>query len=153
MLFERAGRRFELVDTDRAGDCMIEAHVDRSMVAGDLDLDGDMDLAIGELNGPLRVLANDGAGKGDWLIVELRERDGVGNRHAIGAMVVLTQGSTQQRRWIVGGGGFQSTSAQYAHFGLGAAAAEVAITITWPDGVAQTIEGVEPNQHLIVRRD
>lgn len=153
MLFERAGRRFEFVETDRAGACMIEPHVDRSMVGGDLDGDGDIDLAIGELNGPLRILANDGEGKGDWLIVELREREGVGNRHAVGVTIVLTHGDSQQRRWIVGGGGFQSTSAQYAHFGLGASAGEVAITVTWPDGIAQTIEGVAPNQHLILRRE
>lgn len=148
MLFERDGPRFELVEGDRAGACLQEPHVDRSMVAGDLDGDGDIDLVIAELNGPLRVLENDADGKGDWLIVELREP--AGNRHAVGAAIKLTQGEQVQRRWIFGGGGFQSASAQYAHFGVGPD--PITLTITWPDGTSQSIEGVEPNQHLVIDR-
>lgn len=153
LLFERDGARFSLVEGDRAGACLQEPHVDRAMVAGDLDGDGDIDLAVGELNGPLRVIANDGEGKGHWLIVDLRERAGVGNRHAVGAMIELTGGAGVQRRWIVGGGSFQSASTQRAHFGLGDDARSVSLTITWPDGIAETMEGVEVNQHVVVQRD
>jgi len=151
LLFEREGARFEPVEGDRAGTWLTEAHVDRSMVTGDLDLDGDVDLVIGELNGPLRVIENDGD-KGGWLIVALREREGIGNRHGVGSMIELTQGDRVQRRWVVGGGGFQSASSLETHFGLGDAPGLVSLSITWPDGAMQRVEGVEPNQRLVVRR-
>lgn len=152
LLFERDGARFEPVQSRRGGSCLLEPHVDRAMVAGDLDDDGDIDLAVGELNGPLRVIENIGDNKGNWLIVDLRERAGVGNRHAVGSKIVLAGAGGEQRRWIVGGGSFQSASSQRAHFGLAADEGPVTLTITWPDGTAQTTEDVDVNQHVVVQR-
>jgi len=155
-LFVRDGDRFELAEPSRAGDFLAEKHVDRTFVAGDLDADGDIDIVIAELNGPLRVIENVGADASgrDWLIVELRERPGVGNRHGVGSMIELRDPAADapQRRWIVGGAGFQSHSAHYAHFGLGEDPGPVELTITWPDGATQTVENVRPSRHLVVER-
>ena len=36
-----------------------------------IDHDGDVDVVVGELSGPVRLLRNDGTPGGSWLIVEL----------------------------------------------------------------------------------
>ncbi len=143
LLFERAGPRFERVLPDRAGPWLAEAHVDRSAAFGDLDGDGDVDMVVGERGGPVRVLENDGA-RGHWVAVALSDRR-AGNRHGLGAKVVLRQGTTTrttQTRWVFGGGSFQSASAPVAHFGLGAASQPVTLEVTWSDGTVQRIDKV-----------
>jgi hypothetical protein len=151
LLFERAGARFERVLPGRAGAWLAEAHVDRSAAFGDLDADGDVDVVVGERGGPVRVLENDGA-RGHHLIVELRDgRPGFGNRHGLGSRLVLRQAGVAQARWIFSGGGFQSASAPYAHFGL-PDAGPISLEITWPDGRSQTLHGVKVDQHLVVER-
>ena len=112
-------------------------------------------MVVGELNGPLRLLRNDGAA-GDWLIVELRdERVGSKNRRGLGSRIDLEVDGRIQRRWIFSGGDFQSSGAPYAHFGLGPRngdGATVSLRILWPDGFEQRIDDVNPRQHLVVRR-
>ena len=151
LLFERVGDRFEMVEGDRAGGWLAEAHVDRSMVVGDLDGDGDVDAVIAELNGPLRVIENDGEGKGSWLIVELRGHGG--NRHGLGAMVEVRAGESVRRRWIAGGMGFQSAFAPAAHFGLGEDGGPVDVTVAWPDGMRESLEGVAINRRVVVEQE
>jgi hypothetical protein len=151
LLFERAGARFERVDAERAGAWLAEAHVDRSAAFGDLDGDGDIDIVVGERGGPVRVLENDGA-RGHSLVVELADRrPGIGNRHGLGAKVVLRQGDQVQTRWVFSGGSFQAASAPYAHFGL-PSAAEAAVEITWSDGLRQRLGPVAVDRRLVVAR-
>ena len=151
LLFERVGPRFERVDAARAGPWLAETHVDRSAAFGDLDGDGDIDMVVGELNGPVRVIENDGAG-GHSLVVELADRrPGAGNRHGLGSRVVLRQGQALQTRWIFSGGSFQAASAAYAHFGL-PTAERARIDVTWSDGARQTVEDVEVDRRVVVDR-
>ena len=151
LLFERTGARFERVDAARAGAWLAETHVDRSAAFGDLDGDGDVDMVVGELNGPLRVIENDGAGA-HHLVVELADRrPGVGNRHGLGSRVVLRQGAATQTRWIFSGGSFQAASAAYAHFGL-PTADPVRLEVTWSDGVRQAVEDVGVDRRMVVER-
>jgi len=151
LLFERTGARFERVDAARAGAWLAETHVDRSAAFGDLDGDGDVDMVVGELNGPVRVIENDGAGA-HHLVVELADRRaGVGNRHGLGSRVVLRQGAATQTRWIFSGGSFQAASAAYAHFGL-PTADPVRLEVTWSDGVRQAVEDVGVDRRMVVDR-
>ena len=101
------------------GPWLAEAHVDRSAAFGDLDGDGDVDVVVGELNGPVRVLENDGA-RGALAV-------GRAGRTAAPASATATawaaasccaRATTAQTRWIVSGGSFQAASAPVAHFGL-----------------------------------
>ncbi|MHC4992192.1 MAG: CRTAC1 family protein, partial [Planctomycetota bacterium] len=118
LLFARDGRRFRRVDADEAGPWLAAAHRDRTAAFGDLDRDGDVDVIVGELNGPIRVLRNDAgaAGDGSWLVVRfVDDRPGSKNRRGLGARLELQAGDTTMRRWIFTGGGFQSSSAPEAH--------------------------------------
>jgi len=151
LLFERAGPRFERVDAARAGAWLAEAHVDRSAAFGDLDGDGDVDMVVGELNGRVRLIENDGAA-GHHLIVDLADgRAGVGNRHGLGSRVALRQGGAAQTRWVVSGGSFQAASAPYAHFGL-PTGDPVDLEVTWSDGVSQSLGGVQVDRRVTVDR-
>jgi enediyne biosynthesis protein E4 len=149
LLFERRGARFERVAADTAGAWLGEAHVDRSAAFGDLDGDGDVDVVVAELNGPVRVLENDGAG-GHFLLVEL-EQEGVGNARGLGSRVVLRQGDTTQTRWVLSGGSFQAASLSQAHFGL-ASDREVDLEVFWPDGARQAVARVPVDRRFVVRR-
>jgi hypothetical protein len=125
--------------------------VDRSAAFGDLDGDGDVDIVVGELNGAVRLLRNDGAG-GHHLIVELQDRrPGVANRHGLGSKVTLRQGGAERTRWIFSGGSFQAASAAYAHFGL-QSADPVQLDVTWSDGVHQRVEDVRVDRRVVVDR-
>jgi hypothetical protein len=150
LLFERAGPRFGRVDAARAGPWLAETHVDRSAAFGDLDGDGDIDMVVGELNGPIRVLRNDA--EGHHLIVELADRrPGVGNRHGLGSRIVVRQGAATQTRWVFSGGSFQAASAPYAHFGL-ASGGPVQLEVAWSDGVRQTLKDVRVDRRMVVDR-
>jgi len=150
LLFERSGPRFERVEAARAGAWLAETHVDRSAAFGDLDGDGDVDMVVGELNGPVRLLRNDAAGH--HLIVELLDRRaGVGNRHGLGSKVTLRQDGAAQTRWVFSGGSFQAASAAYAHFGL-PRASPVDLEVTWSDGHTQRVPDVRADGRTVVER-
>ena len=123
----REGDGFRLVEDTGLGG----PRRDRTAVVADLDLDGDLDIVAGELNGALRLYRNTHDGNDDFLLIEPRP--------AQGAMVEISMRDAEgldhrQRRWIRGGGPFQSTAAPYAHFGVPAGFTVEDVTVHWPDG-------------------
>lgn len=85
----------------------------------DLDLDGALDLAVVNRNGPLEVFRN-AAPLGNWLLVDLR---GSGpNTRAVGTFIEVRTKDSRQLREITVGGGHASGDAGLHHFGLGRAA-------------------------------
>jgi hypothetical protein len=149
LLFERAGERFELAKG--AGAPFERPIGGRAAAFGDTDGDGDVDAVVVTLNGPVVVLSND-APPQHAIAVGLEQ--GGGNHRAYGAAVELRVGGSVQRRWITGGGSYQSADAPVAYFGLGTAAADAPRTlrVTWPDGETTTIEQPTLDRHLVVRR-
>ena len=167
LLFARDGKRFRRVQPGESNPWLGQKHRDRNAVFGDFDSDGDIDIIIGELNGPIRVLRNEmiggdanvnpnGTAK-DWLIVELSDgRSGIKNRRGLGSRIELqatdeSDAASKQRRWLVTGGGFQSSGAPYVHFAV-PHAREVSLTVIWTDGSRQQISNVQLGQRLRVER-
>lgn len=137
-LWIRDRDRFRFVDPDDPdlGTLVAEnpwlrrPHRDRSAVFADLDRDGDLDVVVAEHNGPLRLLENRHDRTDDWLVVEPVP--------ALGAEVVATRGDLVQRRWIRGGGPYQSNVPPEVHFGVprpeSGEGGPIEIEIRWPDG-------------------
>ena len=152
LLFERVGERFRRVRGDVAGAWLEEPHQDRGAAFGDLDRDGDVDVVVSELGGPVRVLENVGA-PGAWLVVELADRRaGSGNPRGLGARVELLAGGVTQVRWVASGLSYQSSSWSAAHFGLGAHEGAVELVVRWPDGVEQRVEVPSARRYVTVER-
>lgn len=151
-LFERVEQRWVQVPPEDGGAWLSNAHRDRGAAFGDLDGDGDLDVVVHELAGPVRLLRNDAA-VGSWLRVGLRdERSGIGNRRGLGAQVTVSWGTETRHRWIASGTSYQSASAMEAHFGLGQDPGPLQVDVRWPDGHVQTLDAVTAGQVLEVVR-
>lgn len=156
LLFQRSGRRFERLDSGAVGAWLDDARCDRSAAFADLDHDGDIDVIVSALNGPLRLLENDGTKVGEWLIVTLLDsRPGIQNRAARGARIVLTAASSpplRATRWVTGGESYQAANPAAVHFGLPKGTAKVDLSITWPDGVTTEALGIETGGYREIQR-
>ena len=118
----------------------------------DMDMDGDLDLIVQPVNGPVALFRNN-AQFGNALQVRLV--DHIGNRDGIGAKLWVTlEDNTRMMREIQLGGGFMSFDAPIAHFGLGEADAVESLEILWADGGSTVIQGpLDAGQLITVTRD
>ncbi len=135
---------------EAAGAAFLRDEVSRAAVAGDLDNDGDIDLAYLNLDAPPVVLRNDSEPRGHWLRVRLK-----GPRHNTagqGALVTVEAGGRKQSRELRTVRGFFSSSPATITFGLGATAAVDKVTVSWRDGSADSVvQAPAVDQELLVR--
>jgi hypothetical protein len=139
LLDERHEHRFEEVGAARA----VGPLVARGSAAADYDNDGDLDVAVLPLGGPLVLLENRGAG-GNWLEVALE-----GTPPGAEVTAKLPDGR-RLRRELLAGSSYLSSEDPRLHFGLGSAASVPELRIRWPGGEETVREGVEANQVLEV---
>ncbi len=147
LLRNRGDGTFE--DVSRAaGEAFGRPAMGRGAAYADFDGDGDLDLVLTALNGPARLLRNDGGDRNNWLRVRLT---GAGsNRRGIGASVRLTSPSGEQRRTVRSGSSYASQSELALTFGLGADPMVETLEVTWPSGVTQRFTDVSPNRRIVI---
>ncbi len=138
------GGRFEQVGAE-AGPDLQHPIVGRGAAYADIDGDGDLDVAVSTNNGPAILLRNDGGNANGWL--RLRLIGSKSSRDAAGAQVRVRAGDIVASREVRSAASYASQSEMVLTFGLGPAkdgrhpAADV--QITWPDGLTQTLNGLE----------
>jgi hypothetical protein len=135
LLQSRAGKEFKNV-AESAGSYFATPHTGRGAAIGDLDGDGDQDLAVTHADEPLVVLQNDGQ-PGRWL--QLRLVGTTSHRDAVGAFVTLQTSSRQLVRLVKGGGSYLSASEKAVCFLLPTVEVPETLTIRWPSGTVGTL--------------
>jgi hypothetical protein len=148
LLLHNAGGRF--VETKDAGPGFTPELVSRTLAAGDIDNDGDLDLLITNNGGPANLLLNEGGSAAGNALIVSAIGAGKSNRSAIGARLVVTSGQRRQLREIQSGSSYLGQNDLRAHFGLGQALRADRLEIRWPDGATETLLNVATNQIIMV---
>ena len=118
----------------------------RGSAVADYDNDGDPDLAINSIGGPLALLENVAA-PGHWIQVALE-----GSPPGARVSVELETGETLLRE-LHAGSSYLASEDPRLHFGLGDFDGPVTVTVTWPDGSIDDFSGLEVDrQHELPRR-
>jgi Na+-translocating ferredoxin:NAD+ oxidoreductase RnfD subunit len=133
-----AGPRFSDLGLRAGGEARLQTN-GRGLAVADYDNDGDPDVAINSIGGPLILLENTASG-GNWLAVRLP-----GFWPGARVIAVLPDGRTLVRQ-VQAGGSYLSSEDPRVLFGLGDAAHVRSLVIQYPDGRQTRIEDVTANQ-------
>ena len=110
----------------------------RGIAVFDRDLDGDLDIAISNHNGPFKMYDNQTGSAAGAAALEVKLRGRSPNTDGVGARLELTsQGAGESGikvREIRAGNNFQSSNGTVAHFGLGAWGGPFDLEVRWPLG-------------------
>ncbi|WP_170110486.1 VCBS repeat-containing protein [Flavilitoribacter nigricans] len=112
----------------------------------DLDLDGDLDLVLNNMDQKALLYKNNAVEKqaGNYLRFQLNAE---GNGNIYGTKVSLYQdGQLWQLIQVNNARGYMSKSEDIVHFGVGAKNAVEKAVVEWPDGSVYTLENINANQ-------
>jgi hypothetical protein len=147
LLRNLGGGRFEEV-TSRAGSAFATSEVGRGAAFGDIDNDGDVDVLVGNNNGPARLLLNETATK-HWIGLRLL---GHGGRDMLGARVeVARQSSRSLWRRARSDGSYASANDPRVVAGLGDSVDSPVVRVTWPGGATETWSGLPIDRYSTLR--
>jgi len=141
--------RFEDV-TNRAGAVFQLSEVGRGAAFGDIDNDGDVDVLVGNNNGPVRLLINNLGNHRHWIGLRL-----VGGRHPrdmIGARVELVghDGMRLSRR-ARADGSYASANDPRVLIGLGESKERPEVRVQWPSGRVERFGPLEIDRYSTVQ--
>ena len=132
------------------------SEVSRGLAAGDLDNDGDPDLALSNNGGPARLLVNEGKPEpSEWVGIDLRltNEDGAAGRRALGAWAaVVDTKSGKPHRWrrFHTDGSYAAASDPRILFALDDGSPT--IVVSWPNGGRETFELVDGGRYVTLIR-
>jgi hypothetical protein len=147
--------------------------VGRTVVSGDVDNDGDLDLLVTSNGQGVELLRNDGGNRRNALLVRLvggsttlttdtkspsttlRASPSTSlrasNRDGIGARLRLTAGGRTQVREVTSGSSYLGQSDPRVHVGLGDATVVDRLEIRWPGGRTEVMQNVPANRLVVIR--
>jgi hypothetical protein len=128
------GGKFEDV-TAGAGAVFQLSEVSRGAAFGDIDNDGDVDVMVGNNNGPTRLLINNVGSRAHWVGLRLTGGDRVEGRDMLGARVeILRKGVPALMRRARADGSYGSANDPRVLAGLGHSTERPTVRVRWPSG-------------------
>jgi len=133
-----------------SGDYFLTEFVGRGSSFADIDNDGDLDLLVLNLNGPAKLLRNDGGNRNNWIkVVPVMKEGGL---PVYGSRVIVHTEGIDRVEDLNPVRGYLSQIDPRLHFGLGKEK-KADITVRWPDGSVQEIKSVESNQIVTIVKE
>lgn len=124
--------------------------VSTGAVYADLDNDGDLDIAVNNVNEKAGIMRNDTKRSHGWLQIELSGEGA--NRFGIGAKVVVYGDNRSIHAEQFLSRGWQSSVSPLMHVGIGEMASIDSVCVTWPNGERQAILSVSKNIRIKVHQ-
>ncbi|MEP6647659.1 MAG: VCBS repeat-containing protein [Saprospiraceae bacterium] len=115
----------------------------------DLDMDGDLDIIVNNIDEKAFVIRNDITGR-HWLEIDVEQSNG--NKDGIGTTAYLHNGDSIQVEMLSTNKGFLSSSEPIIHFGLGASTTIDSIILQWPEGDKEIMRTVKADQRIIWKK-
>ncbi len=117
----------------------------------DLDLDGDLDLVVNNIQRPAFLFENLTANRKDAHFLRIRLQGETPNTQGIGARIqVFTPQGTQVLEQFPARG-YQSAVSDVLHFGLGGVQRVDSLRITWPRGTEELLRDIPADQEILLR--
>jgi hypothetical protein len=126
-----------------------EVYTSRAAIFGDIDNDGAMDVVVVNRDGPVQVLKNVRRGRGNWILLRVREANG---RDALGAEVTMNVDGRKITRDVISGYSYLAANDPRVHVGLGATGSIDNLVVRWIDGTVESFGTIEANQVVEIRR-
>lgn len=145
------GRSLE-VGSDVAGPALELVEVSRGAAFGDIDNDGDVDIAVSNNNGPARLLLNQIGSRNHWLGVRLVGEGGASSAVNQARVALFRKGRKPLWRRCRSDGSYLSANDSRILFGLGSSKDVDRVEVHWPDGLCESWNGVEADRYVTLRR-
>jgi ASPIC and UnbV/FG-GAP-like repeat len=132
----------------QAGNFFGTAALGRGLATVDFNRDGRLDLVATDLETPLAILENQSPKLGATLAVDL-----VGvksDRNAFFTLVSVSAGDFQSSQQLTAGSGYLVSNERMLLFAIPQGKPSVDITITWPSGIVDNLQGVPVNQRITI---
>jgi hypothetical protein len=126
--------------SERLGAPVTDLKAGRGSAFGDFDNDGQMDVAIANVNDLPDLFRLTGTAAHHWTTLTLTGTRS--NRNAIGARVRCVAGGVAQWQEVRGGGSYMSQNDFRVHFGLGTATRIERVEVRWPNGNQEVWENL-----------
>jgi len=120
----------------------------RGVAWGDLDNDGDIDLAVINRDGPVHLLRNVAAKRGNWISFRVLNRKA---SHAVNASLRVEAGGKTFWRHVQPNQSYCSSHDPRVHIGLGPVSSVDRVTVRWPYGGEETFGPFAAGRHFDLR--
>ncbi|BFP40140.1 VCBS repeat-containing protein [Flavobacteriaceae bacterium GF1] len=118
----------------------------------DLDLDGDLDLVVNNLDRPAHIYENVRPNETSFNSLRIRLEGRNDNHFGIGSKVSIYTDKTIQSQELFLSRGYESSVEPILHFGLGEYNRVDSVKIRWPNGHIQTVRDLNANQVVHIQQ-